>query len=268
LLGEYIKPAADLNALVQKTVAIAQNLKPLKCGSGWSPDVKRQLPNILAGIFTVFTVLKSGSSYNRIEATAAAGASEIGEKLLKKPHNIQVLTLLSMLGCGAPSRSTLESQLMQIRTGEGKSIILGAAAVVLGLLGFRVRCVCYSEYLSNRDYDLFKDVFSYFHLTEYIKYSKITTLSEDTTAAKGDIRKLTESLLHGRIDTTARESSNNGVEHSQRSYHNTNAIDMVDTEGARPEGKVVRVNSRRKRKGKPVTAELAEEILLVDEVDV
>ena len=286
LLGEYIKPQADLNALVQKTVAIAQNLKPLKCSSGWSPEVKHQMPNILAGVFTVFTVLKSGQSYNRIEA-AAAGASEIGEKLLKKPHNIQVLTLLSMLGCGAPSRSTLESQLMQIRTGEGKSMILGAAAVVLGLLGFRVRCVCYSEYLSNRDYDLFKDVFSYFHLTEYIKYSKITALSEDTTAAKGDIRKLTESLLRGRIDTTVGESSNNGVDRSQRSYGNGNDIDMVDAEEARPDrsdidmvdakrartdgNDTVRVISKKKRKGKSLTpraAQPAEEILLVDEVDV
>jgi hypothetical protein len=286
LLGEYIKPEADLNALVQKIVATAQNLKPLKCSSGWSQDVKRQLPHILAGVFTVFTVLKSGSSYNRIEAAAAAaGASEIGEKLLKKPHNIQVLTLLSMLGCGAPSRSTLESQLMQIRTGEGKSMILGAAAVVLGLLGFRVRCVCYSEYLSNRDYDLFKDVFTFFHLTEYIKYSKITALSEDTTAAKGNIRKLTESLLRGRIDTTAGESSNNGVERSQRSSRIGNDIemvdveqadgsdiDMIDAELARTDGnEIVRVNSKKKRKGKslvPRAVELAEEILLVDEVDV
>jgi hypothetical protein len=256
LLGEYIKPDADLNDLVQKTVAIAQNLKPLKCSSGWSLDVKRQLPNILAGVFTVFTVLKSGSSYNRIEAAAAAD-SEIGEKLLKKPHNIQVLTLLSMLGCGAPSRSTLESQIMQIRTGEGKSIILGAGAVVLGLLGFRVRCVCYSEYLSNRDYDLFKDVFSYFHLTEYIKYSKITTLSEDTTAVKGDIRKLTQSLLRDRIDTTAGASSNNGVGRLQRRKHNEHDMEWV--------------NSKKKREGKGLAlraAELAEEILLVDEVDV
>ena len=155
------------------------------------------------------------------------------------------------------------------------------------MLGFRVRRVCYSEYLSNRDYDLFKDVFSYFHLTEYIKYSKITSLSEDTTAAKGDIRKLTESLLRGRIDTTVGESSNNGVDRSQRSYGNGNDIDMVDAEEARPDrsdidmvdakrartdgNDTVRVISKKKRKGKSLTpraAQPAEEILLVDEVDV
>ena len=80
---------------------------------------------------------------------------------------------------------------------EGKSIILGAAAVMLALLGFKVRTVCYSEYLSNRDFELFKEVFDWFGITEYIKYSKITSFAEDSTASKGNIRHLTECLLRG-----------------------------------------------------------------------
>lgn len=66
---------------------------------------------------------------------------------------------------------------------------------MLALLGFRVRTVCYSEYLSNRDFELFKEIFDRFGLTDYIKYSQITVYAEDLTAAKGDIRRLTESLL-------------------------------------------------------------------------
>lgn len=115
-----------------------------------------------------------------------------------KPHNIQVLTLLCMFGLGDSQSDSLQNQVMEIRTGEGKSLILGGAAVVLGLLGFRVRCVCYSEYLSSRDFDLFKDLFSRFELTDIIKYSKITTFSEELTAAKGDIRNLTKEMLRGR----------------------------------------------------------------------
>mmetsp|Transcript_18198 Transcript_18198/g.39423 ORF Transcript_18198/g.39423 Transcript_18198/m.39423 type:complete len:1024 (+) Transcript_18198:344-3415(+) len=42
-------------------------------------------------------------------------------------------------------------------------------------------------------------MFEIFNLTEQIKYSKITTYSEDTTAAKGDIRTLTEELLRGSL---------------------------------------------------------------------
>ena len=78
-------------------------------------------------------------------------------------------------------------------------MILGAAAVMFGLLGFRVRTVCYSEYLSSRDFHLFEEVFGRFGLLQFIKYSKITTFAEDSTSRKGDIRGLTESLLRGAL---------------------------------------------------------------------
>jgi hypothetical protein len=178
---------------VQKIISSADNLMPLTCDTGWGSLAKEHIPTILAGVFAVFTILKSGASYNRVGTTDA----EMGEKLLMKPHHIQVLTLLCMFGCSSSSCDSLESQLMQIRTGEGKSMIIGAAAVVLGLLRFRVRCVCYSEYLSSRDYNLFDDVFKTFHLSDHITYSMIRKQSEDTTARKGNLRLLTEKLLRG-----------------------------------------------------------------------
>ncbi|KAL7565546.1 hypothetical protein ACA910_003823 [Epithemia clementina (nom. ined.)] len=198
LLGDYLHPGADIMALINKIMTTANELKPCSCDCNWGGKMKAKVPKILAGIFAVFTVLKSGESYRRVENSRCGDVD--GAKILMKPHNIQVLTLLCMFGCGSSSIDSLESQLMQIRTGEGKSIILGAAAVFLGLLGFRVRCVCYSEYLSIRDYNLFSEVFEAFQLTKQVKYSKITTLSEDTTYAKGNIRLLTEKLLHGRLE--------------------------------------------------------------------
>lgn len=203
LLGEYIGPEADLNGLVQKIISSADNLIPLTCDTGWGKLAKEQIPTILAGVFAVFTILKSGASYNRVGTTDAG----MGEKLLMKPHNIQVLTLLCMFGCSSSSCDSLESQLMQIRTGEGKSMIIGAAAVVFGLLGFRVRCVCYSEFLSSRDYNLFSDVFKSFHLSDHITYSMIRKLSEDTTTRKGNLRLLTDKLLRGQLGCSTRTSS-------------------------------------------------------------
>ena len=197
LLGSYLPEDADLDALVHKINEIARTLYPVSSESGWERETIENIPVLLAGIFAVFTILKSGSSYNRAES--AGRDEDLGEKLLMRPHNIQVLTLLCMFGCGSCSTNSLESQLMQIRTGEGKSMILGAAAVLLALFGFRVRCVCYSEYLSSRDYQLFLDVFEKFGLTRLIKYSTITKLSEDSTSSKGDIRVLTEHLLKGKL---------------------------------------------------------------------
>ena len=198
LLGEYLAEDSDKGALARKTIAFANSLKPLSCDDGWDSRVRSKIPQLLAGVFALFAIMKSGESFNRIQESP--DAKEMGQKLLLKPHNIQVLTLLHLLGCGKESSYTgLESHLMQIRTGEGKSMILGAAAAMLALLGFRVRCVCYSEYLSNRDYSLFEDLFRMLGLHKQIKYSKITTLSEDTTARKGDIRALTESLLRQKL---------------------------------------------------------------------
>jgi len=92
-----------------------------------------------------------------------AGGSMDPKKVLLKPHATQVLTVLQMLGYGkVGANEQLQCQLMQIRTGEGKSIILGGCSIVLALLGFRVRCACYSDYLSQRDYELFRKVFEGF----------------------------------------------------------------------------------------------------------
>jgi hypothetical protein len=149
LVADFIKADADLRVLVHKTVALARKVAPQDKGNCWGDGLKQSIPLLLAGVFSLLTVLKSGDSYNRIEL--ATGSSEMGEKLLMKPHNIQVLSLLLMLGCGTDNNNSIENQLMQIRTGEGKSMILGAASVMFALLGFRVRTVCYSEFLSERD---------------------------------------------------------------------------------------------------------------------
>jgi hypothetical protein len=242
-LGEYLSPGADLNALVKKTVDLAETLTPISCDHGFGDKMKEHLPTIMAGVFALFTVLKSGESFNRLEEVPS-GDSIDSTKLLMKPHNIQVMTLLCMFGCGSSGSSSLQSQLMQIRTGEGKSMILGAAAVIFGLLGFQVRCICYSEYLSNRDYELFHDVFRYFGLLGSINYSKITTLSEETTAAKGNIRDLTLSLMHGNL------CCNSGG--------NQPSSQVADSEDVSSRGAI----TVKKNKG------TAEEIMLVDEVDV
>ena len=77
--------------------------------------------------------------------------------------------------------------------------MLGAFAVVLSLLCLTVQCVCYSEHLSERDNDLFKDVFSSYGVTSRIKYSKMTTMTEDSIAKKCNIREFTTSMINGKF---------------------------------------------------------------------
>eukprot|EP00854_Cymbomonas_tetramitiformis_P004389 gene4389-5398_t len=200
-----------LDNIAHRVAEKAATLRPachIKC---WSPAVKAALPVLLGGVFAYFTILKSGDSYNRLAADSAAGggrgnatkkqkvckeAAPSTQNVLLKPHTIQVLTILRLLGCDTRD-AALDNQLMQIRTGEGKSIILGACSILFGLLGLKVRCVCYSEYLSERDHELFRELFCAFGVSEHIVYSKITSYSEDTVAAKGNLREMTLNLIRG-----------------------------------------------------------------------
>lgn len=105
------------------------------------------------------------------------------QDLLIKPHCIQILTLLCLTGYGKKSQD-LENHVMQIRTGEGKSIALGGGAGLLALLGFRVRCVCYSQYLSQRDFKAFSTLFDALGVQNRIIYSTITSYSNLPKNAK------------------------------------------------------------------------------------
>lgn len=66
---------------------------------------------------------------------------------------------------------------MQIKTGEGKSIILGTMSLLLALFGSEVYCVCYSSYLSNRDFESFREMFEAFDVIKQIKYGTFSEIS-------------------------------------------------------------------------------------------
>ena len=191
---EFLPSSKDANDLVKRVLAKANTLKPCTL-SMWNSTKKAAIPEILGGIFAYYTLSKSKESYNSL---SGEDDCKDPETILLKPHTIQVITILRLLGC-IDSPTKLQNQLMQIGTGEGKSIILGALATIFGVLGFRVRCVCYSEYLSARDYQDFKKIFEAFECTAKVTYSTIVQFSEDAVGQRGDVRKLTQNLLTGTL---------------------------------------------------------------------
>ena len=52
----------------------------------------------------------------------------------------------------------LDPHMVEVLTGQGKSVVLALTSIVLAFFGFRVDCACYSEYLSARDRNEFKNV--------------------------------------------------------------------------------------------------------------
>jgi hypothetical protein len=89
------------------------------------------------------------------------------------------------------------SHLVQLKTGEGKSIVLGVVAAVLALLGFDVDCVSYSKYLSSRDEDSFSHLFDQLGVKEKIKYGTLTELSKRMVDRNGDVRGQVRDVLQG-----------------------------------------------------------------------
>lgn len=74
---------------------------------------------------------------------------------------------------------SLENQLIEILTGEGKSIILGVLSIVMAKLGYNVKCVCYSEYLSTRDRNSFEELFKIFDVKDFIQYDTFVKLCDN-----------------------------------------------------------------------------------------
>lgn len=132
------------------------------------------------------------------------------KKVRRNPHPIQILGLFRLLRIDAPAslsswvfqkiqnylgNATSDSHLIQIGTGEGKSIALGVLSIFLALLGYEVDCVCYSEVLSKRDYDEFVGLFTTFGVQKDISYGTFRDLSRKVFNEQGDVREGTKKLL-------------------------------------------------------------------------
>jgi hypothetical protein len=52
----------------------------------------------------------------------------------------------------------MDPHMVEVLTGQGKSVVLALTSIVLAFFNFRVDCACYSEYLSARDRIEFKNV--------------------------------------------------------------------------------------------------------------
>jgi len=71
--------------------------------------------------------------------------------------------------------------------------------IILAMLDCNVMCVCYSEYLSSRDYNAFKSMFDDFGVSESIKYSTLKDACEEVLYNRGvDTRSLTNDIAWDR----------------------------------------------------------------------
>lgn len=74
-------------------------------------------------------------------------------QFIRNPHPVQVVAILLLLrpNINPLSNSQLTNSMAEIKTGEGKSIVLAGLCSFLALRGYHTFCACYSAYLSARD---------------------------------------------------------------------------------------------------------------------
>ena len=168
----------------------------------WQPI---QIIDLLAGIGAVWTIIASGKEF--------LDSGRKKETLLRL-HNVQVIGLIRLLKLSEEQQHVLveaavevgrfftaglvplgrrlmsEGHMIQVGTGEGKSVLLGVLSCFLAMTGIQVRCACYSKLLSRRDHSDFEPLFKKFNVDSHIRYSTIDELAEECINDKGDVRSL------------------------------------------------------------------------------
>lgn len=165
-----------------------------------SPD----LVGLLGGIFALWTILSSRQVF----------AETNSRSCLMKPHPVQLVAIFRLIGIDEAqggmlswlvslvssmfpksSSSPIPGHVIQVGTGEGKSILLGGLSCLLGLLGYEIFCASYSKYLSERDFSAFLPLFDALGITPLVHYSTLSDLAESIINEKGNVRELAESRI-------------------------------------------------------------------------
>lgn len=206
-IGNFRSSIDNIKAMVRPAAYRSSSSSTTSKGDGkyiikWDTDVNKSMAlELMAHVFALWTLTHAKYYFD------AEGLQDQKTYLLQ-PHPAQVVSIFRLLGIG--ESCGLDNHLIEIGTGEGKSITLAVTAVVLALLGFEVSCACYSQYLSDRDYNEFKPIFELLGVAENIHYGTFNKLCEDIINENGDVRKLAEELM--RTGSTGNATANSRAE--------------------------------------------------------
>ena len=105
-----------------------------------------------------------------------------------------MIGVFRMTGVGLPDNQ-FDNHLVEILTGEGKSVCMAVAASVFALAGYDVNCACYSEILSQRDHQDFAQMFHFIGVAPRIHYGTFNQLCEFIINEQGNLRQKVEQLI-------------------------------------------------------------------------
>ncbi|CAF2074733.1 unnamed protein product, partial [Rotaria magnacalcarata] len=193
----------NIDVLISQTKFLLGKIVHTPTSVNWDQSVRDQIPDLLAHIFAIWTA-KNTQHYN------TARGIDAGKAYLLMPHVAQVLAIFRILGIGHKKNvtvagynvpgikrlsSSLMNNLVQVGTGEGKSVIMAVTACVFALIGVDVSCSCYSEYLSTRDKNDFASVFRALGIDERIEYGTFNKLCENLLNEQCNVREKVRDMI-------------------------------------------------------------------------
>eukprot|EP01084_Bolivina_argentea_P230461 388780_1 len=153
----------------------------------WTNEMRGAVPDLIAHILAVWTLSSSSCYYNIDGGTKS-------QKTLMKPRNAQIIAICCVLSLDVQQKKLINN-LVEVGTGEGKSLIIAVTATVLALLDFDVYCACYSELLSSRDKSAFNDLFLQFNVAKNIEYHTFNKVLEKMINDGGDVRVMAKNIV-------------------------------------------------------------------------
>ncbi len=150
-LFSSVSPKTKLRKSLQKRAeSIYQQLEQTKnSGAGDSTTIEQQMPRIRGEL------RKNGHSAITIDAALVCVAQIAILTIGWRPFRSQIECALLLI----------EQNLVELATGEGKSLATALACAVLGLAGTPVHALTANEYLAQRDAQLFEPLYRHLGLT-------------------------------------------------------------------------------------------------------
>jgi energy-coupling factor transporter ATP-binding protein EcfA2 len=218
LVNRCLKTRLEIEHIPGMIINLAEQIQT--CSD--ADEVARYITRIIAHFFAYWT-LKNLDGFD-----ALVGSTNATSYLLQ-PHPAQLFAIMRILGLdsdgfyiknifdmvarttdylwtyafGNARRAhkpyTLRPHMAEIKTGEGKSVVLACVAAVIALLGFDVDIACYSKYLSDRDAEAFKFMFEDCGIQDRIFYGTFKELGERLLDRHKTLRPLVSAVIKSKV---------------------------------------------------------------------
>ena len=192
---------SPVNAAMQQLIADANLTKDADGHVVFDQKFKALLPRVAAHLFAIWT-LRDAKPY----LDAMDDAEQENLMALKTPHPAQLVALFCEFGL-LDNNSQIRDHLVELQSGEGKSVTLAATNLVLAIMNRVARHGCYSDYLTQRDFADFKGMFDFTGQAERIQYGTLDQIVEGVINSTCDLRQAVKNLLEGKPVPIATDTS-------------------------------------------------------------